>query len=132
MRRHFTGAFLAQDLGRGAWRLSRSRPTRVDILLRGAQAGADAALRPPRGGDLDVEWGADGVLLTLNSDGRRQTVGARSAIVHEPVEYLYDALPLVTLDDKARRFWRRVFLLVRLPGGRYLLGVFARHARIRQ
>ena len=28
--------------------------------------------------------------------------------------------------SRARRFWRRVFRLVRIPGGRYLLGVLAR------
>jgi hypothetical protein len=40
-------------------------------------------------------------------------------------------LPLVSFDDKARRFWRRVFRLVRIPGGRHLLGVLARRNRDR-
>jgi hypothetical protein len=30
-------------------------------------------------------------------------------------------LPLVVLDDKARRFWRRAFRIARIPGGRRLL-----------
>jgi hypothetical protein len=41
--------------------------------------------------------------------------------VHEPLQDLYEGLPLASIDADARRFWRRVFRLVRLPGGRYLL-----------
>jgi hypothetical protein len=42
---------------------------------------------------------------------------------------LYEALPLAGFDATARRFWRRVFLLVRLPGGRYLLRLIAQRKR---
>ena len=57
------------------------------------------------------------------SDERVASVEAASAIVHEPLEHLYERLPLVSIDADARRFWRRVFRLVRIPGGRYLLKV---------
>jgi hypothetical protein len=53
----------------------------------------------------------------------------RGAIVHEPLPKLYAELPLAGFDERARRFWRRVFRLVRIPGGRHLLGVLARRPR---
>ena len=54
---------------------------------------------------------------------------AKSAIVHEPLPFLYEALPLASVDAKHRRFWRSIFRIVRIPGGRYLLGVLARRRR---
>jgi hypothetical protein len=39
---------------------------------------------------------------------------------------LYESLPLVSIDANARRFWRRVFRLVRIPGGRFLLKLLTR------
>jgi hypothetical protein len=53
----------------------------------------------------------------------------QSAIVHQPLARLYDGLPLAEFDSKTRRFWGRVFTLVRIPGGRHLLGVLARRSR---
>jgi hypothetical protein len=44
---------------------------------------------------------------------------------------LYEALPLARFDAKARRFWGRVFWLVRMPGGRSLLKYFAGGGRKR-
>ena len=67
--------------------------------------------------------------LTLTSASRRRTLHAQSVIVHEPLMRLYETLPLVSLDEKAKRFWRRVFFLVRVPGGRYLLRILARRSR---
>ena len=37
-----------------------------------------------------------------------------------------DILPLAQFDQKAKRFWGRVFRLMRIPGGRYLLRFLAR------
>jgi hypothetical protein len=126
MRRDLPGTFLAQDLEQGTWRLSRSEPTPIDVFLRGADAAAAADLRGAEVRDIGIEWRAHTVLLTVTSGGRNRTIGARSAIVHEPLSHLYEALPLATLDAKARRFWRRVFWLVRIPGGRHLLAAVAR------
>jgi hypothetical protein len=56
-------------------------------------------------------------------------VEAAAAIVHEPLGRLYESLPLANIDANARRFWRRVFRLVRLPGGRYLLKLLTRVGR---
>ena len=77
--------------------------------------------------DIDIEWhaGRGGTEHDLRPSSRR-SVQTHSAIVHEPLARLYEALPLAELDAKARRFWRRVFRLVRIPGGRYLLLAMAR------
>jgi hypothetical protein len=132
MRRNLPGTFLTRNLGENAWRLSRSEAAPIDVFLRGTEPGAAEALRPPFVRDIDIEWRADTVVLTMTSAEQPRTVRAKSAIVHEPLARLYEALPLVTLDAKARRFWRRVFRLVRIPGGRYLLGVLARRTRERR
>ena len=129
MRRNLPGTFLARDLGEGAWRLSRGEAAPIDVFLRGTGSGAAEVLRSPFVRDIDIEWRAEAVVLTLTSAEQRRTIEAQSAIVHEPLARLYEALPLISLDAKARRFWRRVFRLVRIPGGRYLLGILARRTR---
>ena len=131
MRRNLPGTFLAQNLGEGAWRLSRSEAAPIDVFLRGAQSGAAEALRSPSVRDIGIEWRAETVVLTMTSAEQPRIITAQSAIVHEPLGRLYEALPLVNFDAKARRFWRRVFGLVRIPGGRYLLGALARRNRHR-
>jgi hypothetical protein len=131
MRRKLPGTFLTRDLGEGAWQLSRAEAAPIDVFLRGAEFGAADSLRSPFVRDIDIEWRAETVVLTMTSAEQRRTVEAHSAIVHEPLARLYEALPLVNLDAKARRFWRRVFRLVRIPGGRYLLGALARRTRDR-
>ena len=128
MRRNFSGTFAARDLGGGAWRLSRGAPA-AEILLRGVESGAAEAFRAPGVDDLELEWREGSVWLTMTSAQRRISLSSQSALVHEPLDHLYDALPLAAFDSKARRFWRRVFRLVRIPGGRYLLGVMARRGR---
>ena len=128
-RRHFPGTLMAHDLEEGAWRLSRGGPAPIEVFLRGADFRAADALRPSGISDVDIEWRAENVVLTTTSAGRRSSISVRSAIVHEPLGRLYEALPLVSLDEKARRFWRRVFWLARIPGGRHLLGVLARRTR---
>ena len=128
-RRNFPGTLMTLDLEEGAWRLSRAGPAPVEVFLRGADFRAADALLPSGVGDVDIEWRAENVVLTLTSAGRRKSIGVQSAIVHEPLERLYEALPLVSQDESARRFWRRVFFLARIPGGRHLLGILARHTR---
>jgi hypothetical protein len=138
LRRHLPGAFLARELGQGSWRLSRDEPAPVDIFLRGADLGTAEAFRTISVSDIDIEWRDEAerrdeaVELTLTSTERRRSIKTRSAIVHEPLGHLYEVLPLVEFDARARRFWRRVFRLVRIPGGRHLLGILARRTRGRQ
>ena len=129
MRRNLPGTFLSQDLDAGAWRLSRTLPVPAELFLRGADSSAFEVLQAAAVSDIDIEWSAETVELTLTAAARRRTLRAQSVIVHEPLTRLYDALPLLSLDDKARRFWRRVFFLMRIPGGRHLLGILARRTR---
>jgi hypothetical protein len=129
LRRNFSGAFLPQDRGNGAWQLSRPAPHEINVFLRDAERGAQRSFGTGPLLDLGIEWHAEKVLLTFMSDDRVASVAAASAIVHEPLDHLYERMPLVSIDADARRFWRRVFRLVRIPGGRYLLKALARSRR---
>ena len=129
LRRNFSGAFLPQDRGNGAWQLSRPAPHEINVFLRDAERGAQRSFGTGPLLDLGIEWHAEKVLLTFMSDDRVASVEAASAIVHEPLDHLYERMQLVSIDADARRFWRRVFGLVRIPGGRYLLKALARSRR---
>lgn len=104
-------------------------PAPIDVIVRGADTDAAEVFRPPTVSDIDLEWRAGTVALALTSAERRRSIRTQGAIVHEPLPRLYEALPLASFDEKARRFWRKVFRLLRIPGGRYLLGVFAHRSR---
>jgi hypothetical protein len=133
MRRNFAGSFSAHALSTGSWHLapaSRSdHPLEIFVRLDDAEAkrtfGAGPVLT-----ELSIEWQASGAaLLSMLNSGEVKSVEVQSAIVHEPLSSLYKSLPLGEFDDRARRFWRRVFFLVRIPGGRRLLGLLARRSR---
>jgi hypothetical protein len=128
MRCNLPGTFLTRNLGQGRWLLSRGAPEPVEVLVLGAAppAASSPALEVS---DIDIEWRVDSVWLRFISEGRPIAVQAQGAIVHEPLPRLYAALPLARLEEPGRRFWRRVFRLVRIPGGRYLLGFLARRTR---
>jgi hypothetical protein len=131
MRRNFAGAFSTQDLGKNVWRLWQEEPDRIDLIVQGARGGsaqqsAARAFGTEAVTDLGIEWHGDMALLSFMSGERVQTVEGSAVIVHEPVPQLYASLPLAEFDQKAKTFWRRVFRLVRLPGGRYLLRFLAR------
>jgi hypothetical protein len=125
-RRNFSGAFLSQEHGDGAWHLIRSAPHEATVYVRDAQRDAGNAFGLGRISDLGIEWKDEKALLTFTSGGRVSSVAAGSAIVHEPLGDLYASLPLAGIDADARRFWRRVFTLVRLPGGRFVLKLLTR------
>lgn len=123
MRRNLPGTFLTRRLAQSAWRLSRGEPDAIDVFVRARDPAAAEALRSREVSDIDIEWRAAAAVLALTSAGQPKLLEAQSAIVHEPLARLYDALPPVSLDAQARRLWRRVFRLMRIPGGRYLLGI---------
>jgi hypothetical protein len=129
LRRNFSGAFLPQHRGDGAWQLSRPAPHEITVFLRDAERGAERSFGTGLLIDLGIEWHTDNVLLTFMAGEKVASVEAANAIVHEPLEHLYERLPLISIDADARRFWRRVFRLVRIPGGRYLLKLLARSRR---
>ena len=125
-RRQFTGSYRGEGLGKGAWRLVSCALPPVEIFLRGAQFDSAQSIS-----DVQIEWLPHGAVLTGSIAGRRVQIDARSAIVHEPLELLYESLPLAQFDRQAQTFWRRVFWLVRIPGGKRLLGALARFSRKR-
>jgi hypothetical protein len=131
MRRHFAGPCSVRAAGRDAWRVTCTAPHETLIIIRGADPRAASALGAAAVSDLGIEWQSGRVLLTMMSAGRIANVEAATAIVHEAAPNLYATLPLAQFDSRARRFWRRVFLLVRIPGGRSLLGMIARVSRKR-
>lgn len=130
-RRNFSGVFLPQDCGHGAWHLGSVAPREIAVILQGTDRDAARALGTTPVADVCIEWDANSALLSFTSAGRAAAVRAAVAIVHEPMPVLYDHLPLVKFDAGARRFWRRVFRLVRIPGGRHLLRFFTRAAKPR-
>jgi hypothetical protein len=128
MRRNFSGASSSRLAEDGTWRIGRSAVPEMQIIVIGADANSVEACGTTLN-DLCIEWRGQRVLLTTTNAARAATIEARGAIVHEAAPSLYAALPLAEFDARARRFWRRVFLLVRIPGGRYLLGMLARASR---
>jgi len=126
LRRNFSGAFLPQNRGNGAWQLSRPAPHEIKVFLRDAEHSAERSFGTGPLTDLGIEWHAEKVLLTFMAEEKVASVEAANAIVHEPLDRLYEHLPLISIDADARRFWRKVFRLVRIPGGRYLLKLLAR------
>ena len=126
MRRNFSGAFRAEDMGAGAWHLYQITPLRIDIFLRGVEGMQALQFLATSFTELGIEWRERSALITFLADGRVASIDATSALVHEPLERLYESLPLETFDARARRFWGRIFFLVRLPGGRALLSALTR------
>jgi hypothetical protein len=114
---------------RGArWRLHGERAdvllTRVDLAAGSSTSSADQGFEA-----IECEWSGDRVNFKLSGPGATHAGTARSVFVHEPRPELYAILSLPVFAAPQRRFWWRVFRLVRLPGGRWLLGVLARRAR---
>ena len=78
---------------------------------------------------VNIEWLPHAAAVELyNGDAVFRTTAA-GVLVHESRPALYRALPLAQFDARARGFWKRIFLLVRLPGGRALLRLLARRTR---
>jgi hypothetical protein len=119
--RTLTGAFRAAHLGADSWQLTTGAAGSAEIYLSGVDSDAFAVLDGAVPSAVSVAWSAAGASVTLIGSGASTQFRARTATIHEPRPELYQGLPLVVLDDKARRFWRRVFLIARLPGGRRLL-----------
>jgi hypothetical protein len=128
VERTISASLTARELAAGVWQLSSGAPDGVEIILRGTDPEARAFLTDVRASKAVIAWQRGGALVTLIGAGDPRQIRARTVILHEPKTVLYDGLPLVKLDDAARRFWRRVFWLVRIPGGRRLLGLVARRA----
>jgi hypothetical protein len=114
------------ELGGGGWRLTTGATPGSVIYLGGAEPRAAELLSMTNVNSVTVSWQGEGAVVTLVGTHGTRSLKVRTAVVHEPLGRLYEALPLVSFDERARRFWRRVFWLVRIPGGRRLLGLIAR------
>ena len=123
------GRFLARPLSPGLWLLTRTQPPALEILVRGAELDAAQTFGLANCDELRLEWQEPGVVLRLVAAGQDSDIQARSAIVHEPRPRLYEGLKLAQFDAATKRFWRRIFRMVRIPGGRYLLRILARRGR---
>src|SRR5580693_8893999 len=128
-RRSFRGQFLAHSLGPRVWRLARSHPPALEIIVRGGEFDAPRLSSLAGCTQLCLEWRESDVELSIESPSGNTCMTAASAIVHETQPQLYEGLPLAEFDPAARRFWRRIFRIVRIPGGRYLLGFLTRRSR---
>jgi len=125
MQRVLGGPLEGRELVSGVWLWSA--PGGGGLMVRGAAPAEIAGSGTPRAATVD--WLEGGALVTLITEMGPLPLRTRLAVTHEPLERLYERLPLATLDARARRFWRRVFVLVRIPGGRNLLKLLARGSR---
>jgi hypothetical protein len=116
IERTLTGAFRAKHLAADAWQLTAGGEGSAEIYLSGVDRDAFAVL--------------DRTTPSAVTVARATTqIRSRTATIHEPRPELYQGLPLVVMDDAAKRFWRRVFLIARIPGGRRLLRWIAERSR---
>jgi hypothetical protein len=111
--------FDIEDCGRGLWCLRPHDALQTAVYVSGSLPFAKLSKCEA----FSIEWLDGGsAVLHLGLPAQIVTVPVASAFLHEPLTALYGALPLARLDAKTKRFWRRIFALVRLPGGQILLG----------
>lgn len=129
MSKVLAGPFTARRLGGRSWLLATDAPAGPEVLIQGVDPGAPQVMTGASIAALAVVWHGDGAEISVTTTSGVRVVRASTAIVHEPQPRLYEGLPLAGFDSAARRFWNRVFWLIRIPGGRYLLGFIARRNR---
>ncbi len=120
------GSFAIHGLGSNVWRLATGDCAAPEIYFIGAESGAGCIEREMNISAVTLEWRDRDVHATLISIGGPKSLHARAALIHEPCAELYRSLPLAQFDGAARRFWRQIFWLIRIPGGRHLLRFMAR------
>jgi len=131
-RRSWNGRFSLAVRGRDMLEL-REEQGGVQLLLLGAREVGAAERADQYAGRpiarVEVCWRDGGATVHLDGDGGARALSAAQVIVHEPLARLYDDLHLPELSVRTRRFWRRLFLLARLPGGAALIRFIARRTR---
>jgi hypothetical protein len=125
------GRFRFEKLGGGNWRATNLVEPHERLFLHELEPesveGFDGF------SELSISWQRHGTVgIVLRREGGSLELRAASAFVHEHREGLYAGLELPRFSAPARRFWSRIFRLVRLPGGRLLLGWIARRSRSRR
>ncbi len=134
MQRSFSGSFRVDRPNPGWWRVRNIQSPHQIAWLRNVRTTTGVApveqSFPDTYDALRLEWdAANPVTVVLGEGATARMLTADSMQLQEPDQGLYDALPLARFTQDARRFWRRIFWLVRLPGGRTLLGLVARFRR---
>jgi hypothetical protein len=127
--RNVSGPFSARKLRTGRWHLYTEASVGAELFLEGVRAEDGEHLQGKVFASLGLEWHADEVSVTLAGVTGVRHLSASSAVLHEPQPRLYEALPLAVFDAGAKRFWNRVFSLLRIPGGRHLLRFIAASRR---
>jgi hypothetical protein len=128
MDRHLklSAPFDVEDCGKGLWCLRPHTALETAVYVQGPMPFAQLV----KSESLIIDWlEGGGASLSLGLPSQIITVQVKSAFVQEPRPALYGALPLARLDARTMRFWARVFALVRLPGGQFLLGWLSKRAR---
>ena len=128
-RRSLPGPFSAAHLNSGLWQLTAEVADGARVYLRGAAPEASKLLSDTRITALEFEWRSEAVMVSITGAGGARHFKSESVFIHEPKGRLYDSLPLASFDARAQRFWKRVFRLIRIPGGRLVLGAIARRRR---
>jgi hypothetical protein len=128
-RQSYPGPFSATKLNSGLWQLTAELADGARVYLRGAGPEASKLLAQMRIAALEFEWRAEGVLVRVTGAEGVRHFQSESVVIHTPAARLYDSLPLASFDAAAQRFWKRVFRLIRIPGGRLVLGAIARRRR---
>jgi hypothetical protein len=129
MGRHLNliAPFDVEDCGKGLWCLRQHAKLDAALFVRGSLPIAQLS----KCKSLGIEWlDGGGALVSIALPSQTLTMQVKSAFLQEPRPRIYGVLPLGRVDARTLRFWRRVFALVRLPGGQFLLGWLA--ARNRQ
>jgi len=134
VQRSFSGSFRVDRPTPGWWRVRNTQsPHQIAWLrnLRTTTGEAPVEQSLPETFDvLRLEWdAANPVTVVLGEGATERLLTADSMQLQEPDRGLYDGLPLARFTPDARRFWQRIFWLVRLPGGRTLLRLVARFRR---
>ena len=140
-RQTVAGPLTARHLGAGVWHLTTDAAGLgaagsgaagpgvaggSEVFLHGLDAEASELLQREPIAKLRLEWRTDRVTVVVHGSAGVRHLSAMSATVHESQPRLYEMLPLAVFDSQAQQFWRRVFRLMRIPGGRFLLKFIAR------
>jgi len=128
MQRSFSGEFVIAEPQPGTWQIDNRIAPYDKILVRGVQTPRSAVPVLPTAVSLVWTTG-ERVALTLTDAVGSVTVACDTALSHETAPALYRILPLAQFTADRQRFWRRVFWLVRIPGGRLLLRLIAKRER---
>lgn len=122
---NWNGDFFLEPCSSG-WRLRCADGMSV-LLFHAAIDARHAGRRIER---ICVQWCENGAAdVELHAGAETLKLHLQDVVAHRPLAGLYAALPLLSYDARSRRFWHRVFWLVRIPGGSALLRFVARRAR---